>query len=278
MALMEFNAGRFGVHTIPETTTVVTSLGPVAIRDTGGRGKVWVLVHGWAADSALNWFSLYQPLSDHGRVIAVDLPGHGQSPLKTRFTLKMAAAAVSETLASLQISDYTPVGYSMGGPVIQLLAATQQKRIKGCCYVATAAHIVPSQAVNRILVTADAAFGVGAGALDTLVRLASRDMQGSSLSLWGHAGQTARHTNKRALLQAGRELAVYDARPWIGDLTVATTSVITTKDRTVSQKAQEELASLTRAHIVGVPFGHAFCLDKTFASTMVETLTEKTCQ
>ena len=71
--------GRFGA---PTPHMVETSVGPVVVRDAGGRGLPVVLLHGWFADGLTNWVQVFQPLAQAGyRPIAVDMPGHGGSPL-----------------------------------------------------------------------------------------------------------------------------------------------------------------------------------------------------
>jgi pimeloyl-ACP methyl ester carboxylesterase len=92
------------------------------------------------------------------------------------------------------------------------------------------------------------------------------------LARWGHAGDVIRHASKRAALQAGRELARYDARGWVGTLTCPAVSVVTAGDTTVPPAAQRELADLAGARVVEVPNGHTFCLDGDFPGCLVAAL------
>ena len=53
--------------------------GPVHYVDFGGTGRPIVLVHGLGG-SHLNWLPVGERLAAHGRVLAIDLAGHGRTP------------------------------------------------------------------------------------------------------------------------------------------------------------------------------------------------------
>src|SRR5205809_691696 len=98
-----------------------------------GRGRTWVydsggsagratliLLHGYTATAALNWFGCFGPLSRHFRVIALDLRGHGRGIRSNRsFRLADCADDVVALADELGLDRVIPVGYSMGGPVAQ---------------------------------------------------------------------------------------------------------------------------------------------------------------
>lgn len=259
---IDFNAGRYGVCRIPALRKA-PSVDCLAVRDTGGSGPVFVLLHGWAADSALNWFSIYEPLSSMGRVVGVDLPGHGSSPARGPFSIEQSAKDVLATLAHYHVNNVLLIGYSMGGPVAQWMVRIAPQTVSGVVYVATAARLVANGPANTALVVAERLLGAGAGFMDTALRVGSR----SSIvkqSLAGHAIEAVRYSSKKSLLQAGRELALFDSTKWVGNLSVPTVSIVTENDKTVPPKAQAELAELTKASTASVPYGHAFCLEKEF--------------
>ena len=55
--------------------------GTTFVRDVAGPtpdAPVVVLLHGWFASGGLNWHQAFRPLSQHFRVIAPDLRGHGR--------------------------------------------------------------------------------------------------------------------------------------------------------------------------------------------------------
>jgi pimeloyl-ACP methyl ester carboxylesterase len=96
--------------------------GRVRVVDYGGRGDTFVCVHGLGG-WALDWQVLAPPLTDCGRVLALDLPGFGDSPLAAR---SAAVSAQQELLDRYLEAETTEpvvlIGNSMGG-MISLLQA-----------------------------------------------------------------------------------------------------------------------------------------------------------
>ena len=100
---------------------------------------VVVLLHGLGATADLNWFPSYRPLSAHYRVIAMDHRGHGGGKRSHRvFRLEDCADDVVELADALGVQRFIPVGYSMGGPVAQLVWKRHRSRIDGLVLCATA--------------------------------------------------------------------------------------------------------------------------------------------
>jgi pimeloyl-ACP methyl ester carboxylesterase len=122
-------------------TLIETSRSPLWIAD-GRRpdadSPVVVLVHG-AAGSRLDWSAEMRRL--HAGVIAVDLPGHGKSPLPGRSTVTDYAADIVALLDALNIPQAVIVGHSMGGAVAQLLALDHPARVRGIALIATGAKL-----------------------------------------------------------------------------------------------------------------------------------------
>ena len=93
-----------------------------------------VLLHGWIASGGLNWFTAFGPLSQRYRVIAPDLRGHGRGiRSRRRFRLADCADDVAALLDQLGAEPAIVVGYSMGGPVAQLLWRRHPERVAGWC-------------------------------------------------------------------------------------------------------------------------------------------------
>jgi len=81
-----------------------------------------VLLHGFAAD--LNsWRGLFAGASLGRPILALDLPGHGNSPRIVPENIDEIAVAVEATLESLGVSACLLVGHSLGGAVATVLAA-----------------------------------------------------------------------------------------------------------------------------------------------------------
>src|SRR5581483_6197335 len=43
-----------------------------------------LLLHGWMASGGLNWFRVFEPLSEHFNIVAVDMRGHGRGIRNSR--------------------------------------------------------------------------------------------------------------------------------------------------------------------------------------------------
>jgi len=106
--------------------------GPVAYREWDGpSGPAFVLVHGLGGSHA-NWVRVAGGLAGLGRVLALDLPGFGWSPLAGR-----GAAVMDQRRTLARFMDETGVdravvaGNSMGGAVALLEAAIEPSRVAG---------------------------------------------------------------------------------------------------------------------------------------------------
>lgn len=95
------------------TRPLEIDLGDVRLKSyEAGRGPTVLLVHGWG-DSARSMGAFVDPLTDAGfRVLAIDLPGHGQTSGGQTDALEMAAAirAVAHSAGPL----HGVVAHSMG--------------------------------------------------------------------------------------------------------------------------------------------------------------------
>lgn len=96
-----------------------------------GSGEAMVLVHGWAGN-AWNWMSVFGPLSERQRVIALDLPGHGKSgcPEGFNYTMPELADFVAKVMDELKIGKATVVGSSMGGSIAAWTAIRHPERVE----------------------------------------------------------------------------------------------------------------------------------------------------
>ena len=221
-----------------------------------------VLIHGWCLDGWANFHQAYEALADAGwRVIVPDLPGHGQSPCEGRWSLESFAEAVVELMDFLAVGRAVLVGYSMGGPVSQLIARDHPERVVGLVQVATAAHVAPAVArptPRWALLALRAGGHVG-------------DLVASRIvgPLWSGV---ASHGQLEAFAAAGAELLTFDARGWVGDLTCDVICVVTERDHVVSRSAQLELAELTNGTVLCVGHGHLEFLQHGFGTVLVEAL------
>jgi len=99
----------------------------LAYRETGAEvtaGNVVVLLHGMFGSKG-NLMSVAQALSDRFHIIALDLPGHGQSPAMTEMSFSNMAAAVKELLDHLGHKKAHLIGHSLGGKIAIQLASSE---------------------------------------------------------------------------------------------------------------------------------------------------------
>lgn len=94
-------------------------------------GKPLILVHGWCCNRR-HMAGLFQHFSRSRHVFAVDLPGHGQTPIQDTPPLMDAfAASLSAFLIERQLFNAILVGHSMGGLLSVLAAGQQSERVAG---------------------------------------------------------------------------------------------------------------------------------------------------
>ncbi len=83
-----------------------------------------VMVHGFAANKE-NWIRFAAHLTETCHVVAMDLPGHGESEkdFSLSYDFRAQAGYVNEILACLKVDRFHMTGNSMGGAIAALYAA-----------------------------------------------------------------------------------------------------------------------------------------------------------
>jgi pimeloyl-ACP methyl ester carboxylesterase len=98
-----------------------------------------VLVHGFGASKEI-WWSTLLALAPLGRAFALDLPGHGGSPLHGDSRMPRIAARIAHFCAAHSLQKITLVGHSMGGNVALELALDRPALVRRLVLVDPAAH------------------------------------------------------------------------------------------------------------------------------------------
>jgi pimeloyl-ACP methyl ester carboxylesterase len=128
--------------------------GPVRVVDYGGQGPLtFVCVHGLGG-WALDWELLAPALARRGRVLALDLPGFGDSPLEGRVATVAAHRHLLSRFLDRQVDGPAVlVGNSMGGTISLLHAARRPAALAGLVLVSP---VLPASVRRRAhpLVTA----------------------------------------------------------------------------------------------------------------------------
>lgn len=103
-----------------------------------GRGDAIVLVHGFAASSRENWDKagwLQMLARANRRVVAIDLPGHGESDRpheEAAYSLEVFAADVLALTEHLQLKKPDLLGFSLGARVVlQVLEQRPERFLLG---------------------------------------------------------------------------------------------------------------------------------------------------
>ncbi len=215
-----------------------------------------ILLHGLSATGGLNWMHCFAPLGRRYRVVAVDNRGHGRGIRTGRFRLADCADDVAALAEELGIDRYIPVGYSMGGPIAQLMARDHTDVLAGVVLCATAREW--QDPGMKTLWNGMAALRLGLNLFpEATWRLGLRagGFPDSSTTTWV-AAELSRGSG-RDIAEAGRELGRYDSRSWIRNLGVPAAVVLTQRDTAVPPRKQRELAESLNAPVFEVDGDHA---------------------
>lgn len=105
----------------------------IAVYQSKGKGPAALLIHGNSSSSRSYQRQLESALGEKFRLVAMDLPGHGESsPASDSSTYSMPgyAKVVGEVAKQLNLTDAVFVGWSLGGH-IALEATSQLPKAKG---------------------------------------------------------------------------------------------------------------------------------------------------
>lgn len=112
---------------------------PIHFTDTG-RGRAVVVLHGFLGAAEI-WSATIANLSTSYRVIAIDLPGHGQTGcIGYAHSMELMAKSVKAVLDSLHLKKYVIVGHSMGGYAGLAFADLFPDHLKGLCLYHSTAY------------------------------------------------------------------------------------------------------------------------------------------
>ncbi len=226
-----------------------------------------MLIHGVTFTAELNWAKVFAPLSQHFRVIAIDLRGHGDGiRAGSRFRLEDCADDIAALAEALDIGTFVAAGYSMGGMVAQLLYQRHAPLLSGLVLCATARNVLgsPTEKLTALaLPTAAAAI-----AWNPLLQPMSAEFLGMTLlgsmddpatARWARA--QLRRTTLATAISAIQAACEFTSHSWIGEVDVPAAVVVTARDRIVSASRQMKLArAIPGASVHEVDADHAVCV------------------
>lgn len=113
-----------------------------------GQGPCLVLLHGFMEDMRI-WDGLWNSANDL-RLVCIDLPGHGNSTLKSEVnSIGNMAGAVKAVLDAENITNFTLLGHSMGGYVALETVANFPKGLNGLILMHSHAAADSAEAKNN---------------------------------------------------------------------------------------------------------------------------------
>lgn len=124
--------------------------------DKGNNRPTLVLIHGFAA-SKENWIRFAGHLTDDWHVVAMDLPGHGDSVKDFSLSYSFAdhVGYVNEILTHLNITKFHMAGNSMGGAVSALYAAAWPDQVASLTLIDPAGIYVHEAELAGLLARGD---------------------------------------------------------------------------------------------------------------------------
>lgn len=257
-----------GAPALPDAREVdLGGRGRVVVREVPGPpgAPVLVLLHGWTVTADLNWFPVFDALGERYRVLAFDHRGHGRGLRGAgRFTLEDCAADVLALADALGIERFTPVGYSMGGAVAQLLWLHHRERLDALVLCATACRFADTRLVRAEL----GLLRPVSWLLRTLPTRAAGSLFSRAIRVRaGGRGfdpwilDEIASGDPRLVIQAGAALRHFDSRGWVPALGTPTAVVVMDRDTILPTRLQEELvATLMRPVVRHVDGDHDVCV------------------
>jgi pimeloyl-ACP methyl ester carboxylesterase len=271
--------------------------------DLPGRGTTWVyeaegppgaptvlLVHGLAATAALNWFAAFGRLAERFRVVAFDLRGHGRGIRSSRrFRLSDCADDAAALADVLGLEPSIVVGYSLGGPVAQLVWYRHRDKVAGLVLAATSRNFGGTARERYFYnsLVASGSFLRFTGHVSRLGRSRTPSAPeprylppdfeagpGPDGFLSGWAFTELRRGEGKVLVQAMSSLGSFSSHTWIDRIDVPTAVVVTTQDSFISPSRQLKLArAIPGATIHPVHSNHAACVlgHRRFVPALVES-------
>jgi pimeloyl-ACP methyl ester carboxylesterase len=220
-----------------------------------------VLLHALGCTSYLSWYPVLAELSEHYRVVLFDQRWHGRGIRSPRFRFEDCADDVVAVLDVLGIDRCIPVGYSMGGAIAQLVWRQHPDRVEGLVLCSTARNFRGKRREKLFFPLMSAAMlPLGPVCLGRVERVAATLPEVPSIAAaergWGLV--EFRSTSAWSMPAVLDALGRFNSAPWIGDVDVPTSVVVTTKDHTIPERRQRRLAAaIPGAEVFEVDGGHA---------------------
>lgn len=245
----------------------VSPLAPGRHVDLPGRGTTFVreldgppgaptvlLLHGWMATGGLNWNTTMAELARRFHVVAMDMRGHGRGMRSDEpFTYEAAADDAAALIQQLGRGPVIVGGFSMGGPIAEVLWQRHPKLVSGLVLVSSVGkdhNSLPERAAFNGL---HAVFRRVPGVLFTpwwVPKWFAR-------SRWLRPVDELGRSDARRVVEAGQVAGTYDVRPFQRHIDVPVSVVVSARDLLVSPAEQRaNAAAIPGADVVELQGGH----------------------
>ncbi len=234
-----------------------------------GRRPTVVLLHGLAATADLNWGNAYGALGEEFDIVSLDHRGHGRGIRSTeRFTLEACADDVAAVLTELDVGPAIIAGYSMGGPIAQLVWRRHPAFVSGLVLCATSDVFSDSARDRAVFAAASGAAAMTRSRPSKRVAQLLGDTLARRRRLAASLGGEVLVHDWAQVLEASRAIGRFDGRSWLPGVDVPVATVTTLHDGIVPTARQRDMAAtLPLVAEVAVDGGHCACLDARSAFT-----------
>jgi 3-oxoadipate enol-lactonase len=219
-------------------------------------------------------------LSQRFNVVAIDHRGHGRGIRSRRpFSLSDCADDAAALVRELGISRVIPVGYSMGGPIAQLVWRRHPELVEGLVLCATSRNFGNSLGERAMFTSLLGLSGIarltpGAVRRQVAGRIVGRGLDQTPIGAW--VAEELKRNDPSIVLQAGWSIGRFSSAEWIGGVAVPTSVVVTTRDSVVAPERQLKLAAaIPGAEIIRVDGDHDVCVrsSRRFVPALLEAAT-----
>ena len=240
--------------------------GDIFVRETPGPAgaPTLFLLHGLGATGLLNWRSALDALADRYRVVVVDHRGHGRGiASRAPFRLVDCADDVAALATELGVERFFAAGYSMGGPIAQLLWRRHPARVDGLVFCATASRFSSPEIRRASFLASPSLRLFGRLAPRDAIRRRALDWVSDQLEdpqIRARVLEEVAQSDPVAIGQAGAAVLRFDSRDWVEEIDVPSAVVLTQRDGMVRPRAQQALADRLRdAEVFPIDGTHTAC-------------------
>ncbi len=226
--------------------------------DYPGDGPVLLLLHGFLEEQHM-WNPLIPSFLAHGRVITLDLPGHGEAPnLGYQHSVEAMAEVVLSLLQHLGLHKVTLAGHSMGGYVALAFAERYPQKLQSLILLNSSPWPdSPERRASReraIALVKRNREGYLRQAIPLLFAPESRAKCASAIQ---EAVQSAQKMNTQAIIAAlyGMQMRP-DRERVLRELSCPVLLVAAKKDPILEHEKLRQLAAETGVKWLSLPLGH----------------------